>query len=887
MIITLVGVIVPMLSAAAAKKKARQQPKIIDQIEFYGNIQDKKYQFKIEKTANNRDTVWLYVEEDFSNLIFTEPYLDSLYNEIKVQLPSKYHKHTLQIISRGHLLQDYVPNILRSQPDSSRLPNFAKPWAPPIEKLGRKAVPEGLQDRQIALWPSHGLYLDRNNGRWCWQRPRLFGTVEDLYSTSVVLPYLLPMLEDAGAEVHLPRERDVNPYRMVVEPHRKGPRTTATVTMPEPGNYWVSVWYSQPEDSAVSILARIEHGGVASEYKIHPQVGAGTWIYLDQLWLNPTAKITFTPSNGKGKSFAIDSVKVGGGMSREGNGYPRYSEAALYWLKDAGLPDSIVYDQKKGVKSDYYDDIFSRSKWVNFLAGGSEVYPDYPGLSIPVDASLAFHTDAGVCAFDSVVGTLILCTTDTIYPVGYSQLAGTDFAESVRSEIIRDLRSVVKPDWATRGIWHRKYVETRVPACPALIVEMLSHQSFADLRYGFDPQFKFLAARAIYKGTLKFLAQQYGEPYCVTPLPVENFATSLMGDSVRLSWRPREDTLEVTAQPDAYMVYTRIGRGAFDNGVLVSDTVVTLPLQADSIVSYQVRAVNRGGRSFPSEILSVCRLSEERIGKALVINAFDRLSGPKVFDYGESIGFDYEADFGVPYLMETAYTGRQYETDSTQVYVDNDYPGFGASTSEYEKSPMGGNTYDYAYVHGEALRSCGYSFASCSKSAVMESPDILCAYRMADVIMGKQRNDNGFELMPRQLWAALADFVRMNHGSMLVSGAYIGSDADGLTESLLHARRQAPWATRSGVVVDCDYQPVGQLQMTPTVSRYHLQSVDAMRPIDRYGRVLLRYDDSQLPAAVGYDRQWRSVAAGFPLEAITDARQRAAVMKLFVEFLNQ
>ena len=882
--VTALLLLMPALAFAAPRKITKAAPKIVEQIEFYGNIQDKKYLFKVEKSEVRKDTVFLVLEEDFSNQIFTGPYLDSLLEVVKAQLPAKYHKHRLQIVSRGHLLQDYIPNVARSQKDSLRLPNFAKPLAPPVEKLDRPKAPDGLQDRQIALWPSHGVYLETENGRWRWQRPRLFGTVEDLYSTSVVLPYLLPMLEDAGAQVHTPRERDFQTFRSVVPTRRKSSGYHASVTVPEAGDYWVAVRYSEPEDSTVSITVQVEHGGVQSHFRIHPQVGAGTWIYLDRLYLDQETKFLFAADNGRQKSVSVDSVRVGGGQSVEGNGYPHYAEAALYWLKHAGLPDSIVYDQKKGTKSDYYDDIYSRSKWVNFLTGGSEVYPDYPGLKIPIDASLAVHTDAGICAYDSVVGTLILCTTDTIYPSGYSQLAGTDFAEAVRSELVGDLRRF-HPDWATRGIWHRKYVETRIPACPALIVELLSHQSFPDLRVGFDPKFKFAAARAIYKGTLKFLAGQYGESYRVTPLPVSDFSTELVGDSVRLTWRAVADSLEPTATPDGYLVYTRVGAGSFDRGVYVSDTVCTLPLQADSIVSYQVRAVNSGGRSFPSEVLSVCRLSNPKSGQVLIINAFDRVSGPKVYDHGSAIGFDFDDDLGVPYQVELAYTGRQFESDSSQVYVDNDYPGFGASSSELESGPIGGNTFDYPYLHGEALRACGLSFASSSKGAVAENPDRLCAYRMVDVILGKQRHRDGYELIPADLWKALSDFARLNGGSLLVTGAYLGTDADIFVESLLHAKRQAPWATRSGCVADVEYRQLARLQMTPCATRYHLQNVDALRPSDRYGKVLLRYADTQLSAAVGFSRQWSAVSAGFPLEAVPDAAERIALMKLFVDYL--
>ena len=35
-------------------------------------------------------------------------------------------------------------------------------------------ISEGLNNRHIALWASHGRYYDAKKGRWKWQRPNLF-----------------------------------------------------------------------------------------------------------------------------------------------------------------------------------------------------------------------------------------------------------------------------------------------------------------------------------------------------------------------------------------------------------------------------------------------------------------------------------------------------------------------------------------------------------------------------------------------------------------------------------------------------------------------------------------------------------------------------------------
>ena len=61
-----------------------------------------------------------------------------------------------------------------------------------------------LTDRNIALYPSHGLYFNRARNEWIWQRATLWTTVEDLYSQEYVR-LIRRMLENAGATIHMPR----------------------------------------------------------------------------------------------------------------------------------------------------------------------------------------------------------------------------------------------------------------------------------------------------------------------------------------------------------------------------------------------------------------------------------------------------------------------------------------------------------------------------------------------------------------------------------------------------------------------------------------------------------------------------------------------------------
>ena len=100
-----------------------------------------------------------------------------------------------------------------------------------ITAYNAQVFPTGLSGRNIALWQSHGYFYDCNARRWNWQRPCLFQTVEDMYTQSYVLPFLVPMLENAGAYVMLPRERDVQRNEVIADNDPScGARGTATYT---------------------------------------------------------------------------------------------------------------------------------------------------------------------------------------------------------------------------------------------------------------------------------------------------------------------------------------------------------------------------------------------------------------------------------------------------------------------------------------------------------------------------------------------------------------------------------------------------------------------------------------------------------------------------------
>ena len=88
---------------------------------------------------------------------------------------------------------------------------------PLVRRTDARRIARGLSGRHIALWQSHGYYYNEAMDAWRWQRAPLHRTVEDMYTQSYVLDFVIPMLENAGAYVMTPRERDVQRNEVICD----------------------------------------------------------------------------------------------------------------------------------------------------------------------------------------------------------------------------------------------------------------------------------------------------------------------------------------------------------------------------------------------------------------------------------------------------------------------------------------------------------------------------------------------------------------------------------------------------------------------------------------------------------------------------------------------
>jgi len=947
---------------------------------------------KIDSVFAYDTDIILYLSNPLSEYPFREDDVNYIYKTVQNTIPKIFRGHKVRVVTNGSAVEELVPPIYRvktlsnikqqQKRDNSKrvklsniITNNSKPYQ----------VNKGLGNRHLAVWQSHGYYYEQKLLRWEWQRARIFQTVEDLYTQSYVVPFLVPMLENAGASVFLPRERDFqkyefisdnnvsgsgyaelegdekwqdsnlegfanpqerylsgeNPFKMgtarVVKSIKKG-RESKAIWRPkitEEGNYAVYISYHSIPNSTKNANYRVIHSGGETNFTVNQGMGGGTWIYLGTFHFttdkNAEYRVELTNlTRNKNEVVSADGVKFGGGMGNIArapsndsikkfsmpftvnevtSNYPRFAEAARYWLQWAGFNDTIYSPNNNS--NDYKDDYMSRGKWVNVLSGGSSKNPLENGYNIPLDLAFAFHSDAGTTLNDSIIGTLGIYTRysngSDMFPDGSLRFHNRYLTDIIQTQIVYDIKSLYEPIWQRRGIWDRSYSESRTPKVPTMLLELLSHQNFADMRYGLDPQFRFDVSRSIYKGMLKFLSQQSDLPYVVQPLPVKKFSSSLDGNRVTLRWKETVDSLEPTANASKYVVYTRINGGGFNNGSISNSTHYELNIEPGKIYSFKITAINDGGESFPSEILSVYKAPNEK-GRVLIINGFDRVSAPTSFASADTsyAGFFDHVDNGVPYLYDISYIGSQHEYRREIPWMDDDSPGFGASNANYETQMIAGNSFDYPYIHGKAFAKQGYSFASTSRDALQSEVIISYEFDILDLILGKQiqtkvgRGTSGimFNTFPKYLRDFIVGYSQKG-GNILVSGANVATDiwdsytkdtsVQNFAKNILKYEWRTNQASNTGEVKAAQ-SPFGffgnySFYNTPNKKTYSAESPDGIEPFGTNSWTILRYADNNISAAVAHKSTYKTVVLGFPIETIKNQADIEQLINLIINFL--
>ena len=591
-----------------------------------------------------------------------------------------------------------------------------------------------LTDRQIVLYPSHGLYFNHDRNEWIWQRATLWTTVEDLYSQEYVR-LIKRMLENAGATVLMPR--------------------------------------------------------------------AG-----------------------------LDQTQLGA------SGMPQWTEGARAWLVSQGA-DSTLWNLYEG--DEYKEDMKCRAMWVNSLESSP-------------DLCLAFHTDGLDSGDDStIVGTLAIYTAhdddrkSTLRNGQDRERVNRNLADWIQTQVTEDIRHIA-PQWTRRQLKEANYCETRVPVVPSIILELLSHKNMADMRYGLDPKFRFTASRAVYKGILRYLN---GPEATVQPMPVTQLA---IGTDGLLQWKAPMDSIEPSARPTYYMVYTQADNGEWDVQQ-VTNTQVHMDIRRGVRYSYYVVAGNEGGLSFPSPIVSAYLSEREEAPTVLVVDGFNDVYGPEWFadsTYAGIVPGSYACEDG----FSCAFIGQQWNYRRTDPWTNDDNCGWGACYRDHAGQLTIGNTHDYAVLHGHVLRKMDISYASCTAGMGMIDP----SFAIVDYICGRNRVP-----MTAENALLISEYLTRG-GRLLLSTDHFSALDPKWVKRYLHTQYYAAQATRSGRINGTRHR-LYHLLLEPNEEQLFTCHPEALKPLDDAVK-MATYEDMRVPAAVGYDHQ--TLVFGFPLEAVMD-----------------
>lgn len=985
------------------------------------------------KTDRQQRVAKIGLNENFTYMPISKELIDSLTLMARNSLPDSLQDYRVALNVGNKSLAYYIHKV-------DKLPEQFRRNAPFVEEVHPLVTAtKGMDNDIIALWHSHGRYY--KNGGWYWQRPILFETAEDIYTMSYILPYVVPMLENAGAYVMLPRERDINRHEVIVDndtndegqifsqpyykeqngthkwqtgefdgfiydlpdfrdtenPFENGTyRQTATIKggnrsiaawyadIPEDGEYAIYVSYKTLPNSTTDARYTVNYSGGSKEFKVNQQMGGSTWIYLGTFPLEsgysdtePVVTLSNITEHQAGTIVTADAVKIGGGMgniarsprrsdiyydpstpnktdlaaeeedadeesddedtteigddiadsvetetgqtqkvsvqesadnTKKGpaprfstSGMPRYLEGARYWLHWAGFPE-YVYSPYHGT-DDYKDDYTSRGHWVNYLAGGSRVLPNNEGLGIPVDVAMALHSDAGKRDNDTFVGTLGIYFTQngSSYKDGTPRINSRMLTDMLMQQITNDIRRSYEPSWTRRSMWDKSYVEARVPEVPTSLIELMSHQNFADMTYGLDPNFRFTVGRAIYKGIARFLSERKDRKLVIQPLPVHDFAIKrTKAKQYRLSWQPTPDQLEPTAMPDKYIIMERSGDDlGFHKIGETKSTHFDIKVTDNDIHSFQIIAANDGGVSFPSETLAL-REGKNNEKPILIVNGFTRVSAPGHYATTSTAGFTSEEDFGVPYIRDISFSGHQ--TEFRRGAGDN----FGTGSQSHITQVIAGNTFDYPATHGQSFATLGYGFVSASIGAVESGEVKLSDYDLVDIILGKQkkttvgRGNKGvfYKTLPESVQNDLRKYMDKG-GDLIISGEYVISDLTDASSSMadrkfaqevLGAESAVSETNKSGRLRERTSGKRISYSATLNEKHYIVEQPDIIIPSSGRSEELYSFsnasEESRAAHVLRYGKGNVAVLT-VPLEAMTEIGERNSVVKNIVSKLKK
>ncbi len=787
----------------------------------------------------------------------------------------------------------------------------AREWEVPGQKVGPVVtrVRPGLHkawtpNAQGALWgktvylsPGHGWYW--TGSRWTTQRGWSEGVVEDLSNAETVDQFLVPCLMAAGAHIVPLRELDTTTSMVVVDnddgtaatargqyqelgdpglfstssmsgyahpagtlssgsnPFAAGSnrlmdtaatetaRVLYTLNVPADGHYHVYISYSAWTQRAPDAHVIVLHPGGQTHFRVDQRHHGQTWVLLGRFWFRAGASasegaVAFANDSafaGADIQVSVDAVRLGGGMGfidRGGgtSGKPRYEEACRYHAQYMGAP-TTVYDASD---ADNSDDVSCRSRLADWIHEDGE---DAVFVSWHSNAGGGRGTSTYVYGPNPVDGTY-----------NFTGTPGSDrLAVHIQDRLVLQYRQY-EAGWRDRGVYSAYFGELNPSyqdEMPAALLEILFHDSAADMVFYRQPRIRMHSGRAVCHAVLEYFAERDGAPLVLPPEPPVGLRVRNAGlGRVEVAWSaPLPDAAGGDA-PTSYRVYTGLTATSFNEGVEVAGTSTTLTDLVPGQTFYiKVHAVNAAGESMVGTPPAAVGVSETGVANILILDGFTRL------------------DAGMNWLQDLGYADPVHRIVMQRLYDHR----------------------EGLKHHAPELASLAMAFDTWQVEGLAEEAPVWSQYELVDVLVG--RGTGNFD---PTVWDTLA--------AAALSGTHLLITGSTVTAQLIDANR-----------TDLMTQLLGLSSMTETGDEavtFDADGVFTGIPGAGFGFVEgLNYDSgpteafesagalaavsSSSGALVGV----RHVTSGgevftfgFPFETLTDAAVRQEIMARLLDHLG-
>lgn len=706
-----------------------------------------------------------------------------------------------------------------------------------------------LQGKRIAVSPGHGYYWHSSLG-WTTQRGLIDGLIEDIHVAEICNRYLIPLLQNMGADIVFCREHGERSVEALVDNDTGAPAYTETggwstsassgyqnstyrfagtnpttetatatwqIPVAQDGLYPVYAWFRASSNRTPQAQYRVHHSGGITTAVVDQTRDNLTWAHLGTYWFTAAdgARIVLSNQSPSPGVVIADAVRLGGGVGSIARGgttsnQARWRECARYWSQFSGAPSSVYNSVASG--QDNSDDVTARPRFAEWRGA---------------DAFLSVHTNAGVNPGGSGTSTFIYS--------GGATAGSSALSQAVHTQIINDVRSGWYPNWIDRGQLQANFGELRLlSTMPGILVELAFHDNPGSIDHIslHDPEFRYLVARAYARGVLRYFAP-------LAPFPPEPpAAMRVTQDGSRgllVAWDPVAGATHYTIERSAD------GKGFVEVANVSTTNWSTGPMPHHSWASFRVRAWNASGRSFPTEVLTA-GTDHLAVAQALLVQGFDRL-------------------------------GR------------------------YVKGPE--NTGDYLHRFGDSMRresNFSLGFDAATNEAVMFGRVTLSDYNAVVWSLGEESTaDDSFNPIEQNLVTSYLN----GGGSLLVSGAEVGWDLDAQGSNTDRAFYRSVLGT---TYVADDANTYGlQAGIPGTISdgvpasafdngsgpTYDVDYADVLTPTNAFGQVCLRYNNGLVAGVqtINPATGARIVTFGLPLAAMLDATARARLLQQSLTFL--